>query len=114
MTKSEAQTRSELIDRHLSQSGWNVKDTTQVVEEFDILINLPEGVPVCPHHNDAPLRNYALCNDAKTKQQPVMSVLAPPPTRRMGHFCYCGLPINLKAPMFESLLGATDKKNRSL
>jgi len=44
MTKSESQTRSELIDRLLAQSGWNVKDPTQVVEEFDILTTLPEGV----------------------------------------------------------------------
>jgi hypothetical protein len=29
MTKSEAQTRSELIDQDLAQSGWNVKDPTQ-------------------------------------------------------------------------------------
>lgn len=28
MTKTEAQTRSELIDMQLSQSGWNVKDRT--------------------------------------------------------------------------------------
>jgi type I restriction enzyme R subunit len=44
MTKSEAQTRSELIDQQLAQSGWNVKDPTQVVEEFDILTALPDGV----------------------------------------------------------------------
>ncbi len=44
MTKSEAQTRSELIDQQLALSGWNVKDPTQVVEEFDILTALPEGV----------------------------------------------------------------------
>lgn len=44
MTKTEAQTRSELIDRQLAQSGWNVKDRTQVIEELDILIPLPEGV----------------------------------------------------------------------
>ena len=44
MTKSEAQTRSQLIDQQLAQSGWNVKDPTQVVEEFDILTALPEGV----------------------------------------------------------------------
>lgn len=44
MTKSEAQTRSELIDQQLAQSGWNVKDPMQVVEEFDILTGLPEGV----------------------------------------------------------------------
>lgn len=44
MTKSEAQTRSELIDHQLVLSGWNVKDPTQVIEEFDIPTALPEGV----------------------------------------------------------------------
>ncbi len=44
MSKSEAQTRSELIDQQLAQSGWNVKDPTQVIEEFDILTTLPQGV----------------------------------------------------------------------
>ena len=44
MTQSEARTRSELIDKHLAQSGWNVKDPTQVVEEYDILTGLPPGV----------------------------------------------------------------------
>jgi type I site-specific restriction endonuclease len=44
MTKSEAQTRSELIDQQLAQSSRNVKDPTQDVEEFDILTALPEGV----------------------------------------------------------------------
>ena len=44
MSQSETQTRSELIDQQLAQSGWNVQDPTQVVEEFDILTALPEGV----------------------------------------------------------------------
>lgn len=44
MTKSEAQTRSKLIDKQLALSGWNVKDTTQAFEEFDILTALPEGI----------------------------------------------------------------------
>jgi type I site-specific restriction endonuclease len=44
MTRTEAQTRSELIDNQLAQSGWNVKDPTQVIEEFDILTPLPLGV----------------------------------------------------------------------
>lgn len=44
MAKSEALTRSELIDKQLAASGWNVNDPTQVVEEFDILTGLPEGV----------------------------------------------------------------------
>lgn len=44
MTTSEAHTRSDKIDVLLANSGWNVKDTTQVVEEFDILTDLPQGV----------------------------------------------------------------------
>ncbi|BBB95279.1 MULTISPECIES: DEAD/DEAH box helicase family protein [Bradyrhizobium] len=40
MTKSEAQTRSEIIDQQLALSGWNVNDPTQVAKEFDILIEL--------------------------------------------------------------------------
>jgi type I restriction enzyme R subunit len=44
MSNTEAQTRSELIDKQLALSGWNVKDPMQVVEEFDILTGLPEGV----------------------------------------------------------------------
>ena len=36
--------RSELIDKQLAQAGWDVKDPTQVVEEYDILTALPMGV----------------------------------------------------------------------
>lgn len=39
MTKSEAQTRSELIDRQLAQACWDVTNPTQVIEEFDILVD---------------------------------------------------------------------------
>lgn len=44
MTKTEAQTRIEIIDKQLGESGWSVSDPTQVVHEFDILVNLPEGI----------------------------------------------------------------------
>lgn len=44
MSKSESETRVELIDILLASSHWNVKDPTQVVEEFDILTELPDGV----------------------------------------------------------------------
>jgi type I restriction enzyme R subunit len=44
MAKSEAQTRVELIDKQLERLGWNVKDPTQVVEEFDIQKSFPERV----------------------------------------------------------------------
>lgn len=51
MAISEAQTRSELIDQQLGLAGWNVKDPLQVIEEFDILTSLPEGVaePCTPY-----------------------------------------------------------------
>ncbi len=41
MSKTEAQTRTELIDKQLNIAGWNVKDPTQVVEEFDIVVDSP-------------------------------------------------------------------------
>ncbi len=42
--KNEQQTRIELIDKMLLQASWNVNDPLQVVEEFDILVGLPEGI----------------------------------------------------------------------
>lgn len=44
MAKSEAQTRAELIAKQLEGAGWNVKDPTQVIEEFDILITPSEKI----------------------------------------------------------------------
>jgi type I restriction enzyme R subunit len=44
LSDSEAQTRANLIDQQLALSGWNVKDPMQVIEEFDILTPLAEGV----------------------------------------------------------------------
>ncbi|MFH2059832.1 MAG: DEAD/DEAH box helicase family protein [Pseudomonadota bacterium] len=41
---TEKQTRAELIDKQLAKAGWNVNDPTQVVQEYDILVDLPEGV----------------------------------------------------------------------
>lgn len=37
--KNEHLTRKEIIDNRLKQAGWNVDDRTQVVEEFDIIVN---------------------------------------------------------------------------
>ena len=44
VTKTEAKTRIEIIDKQLGQSGWDVKEPTKVVHEFDILVDLPEGI----------------------------------------------------------------------
>jgi len=37
--KNEKLTRKEIIDIRLKQAGWNVADRTQVVEEFDIIVD---------------------------------------------------------------------------
>ena len=37
--KSEKHTRKEIIDLRLRQAGWNVTDRTQVIEEFDIIVD---------------------------------------------------------------------------
>lgn len=36
---NESNTRKELIDQQLKQAGWNVDDMTQVVQEFDIIVD---------------------------------------------------------------------------
>lgn len=46
--KTEKLTRKEIIDQRLKQAGWNVADRTQVVEEFDIHINVA-AEPVTPY-----------------------------------------------------------------
>ena len=42
--KTEQQTRAEMIDKQLAKAGWNVNDPTQVVQEYDILVDFQEGV----------------------------------------------------------------------
>ena len=42
--KNEKHTRKEIIDIRLKQAGWNVNDTSQVIEEFDIQVPLPDDV----------------------------------------------------------------------
>lgn len=37
--KNEKLTRKEIIDNRLKQAGWNVTDRTQVIEEFDIVVD---------------------------------------------------------------------------
>jgi type I restriction enzyme, R subunit len=41
---TEAQTRKHLIDKHLQIAGWDVSDHSYVIEEFDIKVDLPDGV----------------------------------------------------------------------
>ena len=44
MTKTEAQTRQDIIDQQLKSASWDVSDRTQVITELDIKVSLPEGV----------------------------------------------------------------------
>jgi len=44
MTRNEAQTRKEIIDKRLRIAGWNVANPVQVTQELDIWVGLPQGV----------------------------------------------------------------------
>jgi type I restriction enzyme, R subunit len=45
--KNERLTRKEIIDQRLKQAGWNVSDRSQVIEEYDIIVdsNLAQEAP---------------------------------------------------------------------
>ena len=42
--QSEAKTRQEIIDERLNKAGWDVRNPSQVTEELDIWVGLPEDV----------------------------------------------------------------------
>lgn len=65
--KNEKHTRKEIIDSRLSQAGWNITDRTQVVEEFDIKVDLPEGVnePQTPYQGHQYSDYVLLARDGK-------------------------------------------------
>ncbi len=48
MTKTEAQTRKDLIDVNICNAGWNISDRTQVIEEFDIEVDSEASVRESP------------------------------------------------------------------
>lgn len=48
--KNEKQTRKEIIDTRLKKAGWNINDRTQVVEEFDIIVDVQMAAePLTPY-----------------------------------------------------------------
>lgn len=49
MTKTESQTRQQIIDERLKKAGWDVNDPSQVTAELDIWVGLPEGVKEAIH-----------------------------------------------------------------
>ncbi|MCK5161729.1 MAG: DEAD/DEAH box helicase family protein [Candidatus Aureabacteria bacterium] len=44
MTRNEAQTRKEIIDKRLKAAGWDILNPSQVTQELDIWVGLPQGV----------------------------------------------------------------------
>jgi type I restriction enzyme R subunit len=81
MGKTEALTRSEVIDQQLARAGWDVKDPTQVIEEFDILTSLPEGVaePRTPYEGHQ-FSDYVLLG----KDRKPLAVVEAKRTRSLG------------------------------
>ncbi len=65
--KTEHHTRKEIIDKKLKSAGWNVADRSQVIEEFDIEIGLPDGVrePLTPYQGHQFSDYVLLGKDAK-------------------------------------------------
>jgi type I restriction enzyme R subunit len=41
---TEADTRKQLIDSKLKEAGWDVENRTQVIQEFEVNVPLPDGV----------------------------------------------------------------------
>lgn len=65
--KTEKHTRKEIIDKKLQAAGWNVADRSQMIEEFDIEVGLPEGVsePLTPYQGHQFSDYVLLGKDAK-------------------------------------------------
>ncbi len=61
MTRNEEQTRKEIIDKRLKVAGWDVMDPSQVTQELDIWVGLPQGVrePQAPYQGHL-FADYAL------------------------------------------------------
>lgn len=58
MTKSEAQTRQQIIDQRLKLSGWDVKNPSHCTEELNIWVGLPQGV----REPQTPYQGYLLAD----------------------------------------------------
>ncbi|MBA4336547.1 restriction endonuclease subunit R [bacterium] len=61
MSKTESQTRQQIIDERLKKAGWDVNDPSQVTAELDIWVGLPEGVKEPMHeHQGHQYADYVL------------------------------------------------------
>ena len=63
-SKTEAQTRQNIIDKRLFKSGWKVEDPSQVTSELDIWVGLPDGVSKPQHdYQGHQYADYALLGE---------------------------------------------------
>jgi type I restriction enzyme R subunit len=97
MTKSEAQTRKEIIDKRLKLAGWNIGNPLHVTQELDIWVGLPQGVrePETPYQGHL-FADYALLSK---EGKPIAVVEAKktikrPSTLALNHFHPRGGSIN--------------------
>lgn len=61
MTGSEKQTRTKLIDKQLLLAGWNIEDPTSVIQEYDIITELPDGdAELCSKYKGHQFSDYVL------------------------------------------------------
>ena len=67
MTKSEAQTRKEIIDKRLKLAGWDVSNPMHITQELDIWVGLPQGVrePETPYQGHLFAAYALLSKDGK-------------------------------------------------
>lgn len=60
MSKTESQTRKQIIDKRLAAAGWNVTDRTQVIEELDILVSDERSKESCSPYAGHQYSDYVL------------------------------------------------------
>ena len=60
MSKTESQTRKEIIDNRLQQVGWDVSDRAQVIEEFDIIVDKNQAKEAFTPYSGHQFSDYVL------------------------------------------------------
>ncbi len=63
--KTEQQTRMELIDSALKTAGWNVSDPTQVIQEYDIIIDPLQVAEAATPYEGHQFSDYVLLGAAR-------------------------------------------------
>ena len=58
MSRTEAQTRKEFIDKKLLDAGWDVNNLSLVIKEFDIDIGIPDSV----NEPQTPYQGHQFCD----------------------------------------------------